>query len=380
MLRADVKPEMLRWARERARKEPTELRRRFPRLDEWERGTASPTLKQLEAYAKAVWVPVGYLFLSEPPDETVPLPDFRSGHARAGPPSPNLLDTIYVSQARQQWYRDYAREARQAPREFVGSTTIADDIESTAANIRNHVGFDLDVRRRCSTWTEALRQFIQQVDELGILIMVSGVVRNNTHRKLDPGEFRGFTLADDFAPLIFVNGADSRAAQMFTLAHELAHVWLGRSALSDPDPGEGADTDVERWCNQVAAETLVPMAVLRRYLRPEAEPSAEMRRIARRFKVSTLVALRRMFEADAIAYPEFRREYEAEVARVADLPKGTGGDFYRTQPVRASRRFVTAVVESTLEGRTLYRDALRMLGIRKVGTFHELGRSMQVMV
>lgn len=379
MLRVDVHPEMLRWARERAGKDPVELRGRFPRLDEWERGAVQPTLKQLEAFAKAVWVPVGYLFLADPPTEEVPLPDFRSGRERHGPPSPNLLDTIYLSQARQDWYRGYARGAREGPKPFVGSVSVGDPVDETAADIRETLGFDLEARRRMSSWQEALREFIRQVDAAGMLVMVSGVVGNNTHRKLDPGEFRGFTVADDVAPLVFVNGADTKAAQMFTLGHELAHVWLGRSALSDPDPGETADRDIERWCNQVAAEMLVPMEVLRRDLRPDAAPAAEMKRIARRFKVSTIVALRRMHEAEAIDTPTFRREYDAEIQRIAALPGGTGGDFYRTQPVRAGRRFVSALVESTLEGRTLYRDALRMLGISKIETFHELGRSMHVM-
>jgi Zn-dependent peptidase ImmA (M78 family) len=379
MLRVDVSPRMIRWARERAGKDVADLRGRFPRLEEWERGEVQPTLKQLEAFARAVWVPVGYLFLAEPPVETVPLPDFRSGSARAERPSPNLLDTLYLSQARQDWYREHARAVGERPLPFVGSASLDQPVEVTADAIRRTLGFDLESRRRCPTWTEALRQFIQQVDAAGILVMVSGVVKNNTHRTLDPAEFRGFTIADELAPLIFVNGADSKAAQMFTLAHELAHVWLGRSALSDPDPGEAADIDIERWCNAVAAEILIPMAALREVLRPHAEPAAEMRRIARWFKVSTLVALRRMFEAGAVSRSEFREEYDAEVARIATLPSGTGGDFYRTQPVRASRRFVTALVESTLEGRTLYRDALGMLGISKVETFHELGRSMHAM-
>lgn len=379
MPRVDVSPRMIRWARERAGKDAVDLRGRFKHLDEWERGTVQPTLKQLEAFARAVWVPVGYLFLPEPPVETVPLPDFRSGHARAERPSPNLLDTLYLSQARQDWYRDYARATGEPPLPFVGSASLDQPVEATADAIRRTLGFDLEFRRRCPTWTEALRRFIQQVDAAGILVMVSGVVKNNTHRPLDPAEFRGFTIADDRAPLIFVNGADSKAAQMFTLAHELAHVWLGSSALSDPDPGRTAETDIERWCNAVAAELLIPMRVIREDIRPDAAPEAEMKRLARRFKVSTLVALRRMFEADAISRSAFRRVYDAEVDRIASLPGGTGGDFYRTQPVRAGRRFVTALVESTLEGRTLYRDALQMLGISKVETFHELGRSIHAM-
>ncbi|HUG42217.1 MAG TPA: helix-turn-helix transcriptional regulator, partial [Longimicrobiales bacterium] len=82
MIRAEVRPEMIVWARERAGLDPDALRRRFPRLGEWERGAAQPTLKQLEAFAKAVWVPIGYLFLADPPVETVPLPDFRAGRGR----------------------------------------------------------------------------------------------------------------------------------------------------------------------------------------------------------------------------------------------------------------------------------------------------------
>lgn len=380
MLRVDIRPEMLRWARERAGKSAPSLRSRFPRLEEWERGEVRPTLKQLEAFAKAVWVPVGYLFLNEPPSESVPLPDFRSGRARARRPSPNLLDTVYLCQARQAWYRDYARGARVPIHDFVGSVTTEAPIEAVAESMRETLNFDLEARRRCPTWTEALRQFIAHADNLGILVMVSGVVLNNTHRKLNPDEFRGFAMADPAAPLVFINGADTKAAQMFTLAHELAHIWLGRSALSDADPREVADIDIEEWCDQVAAELLVPRALLEDELRPQAKVSAEMSRLARRFKVSTLVVLRRMFDAGQVSRPQFHREYEAELARIGARPKSRGGDFYLTQPVRASRRFVEALVESTLEGRTLYRDALSMLGIRKVETLKELGRELHISV
>jgi len=125
--------------------------------------------------------------------------------------------------------------------------------------------------------------------------MVSGVVSNN-RRKLDPDEFRGFALADDRAPLVFVNGADSKAAQMFTLAHELAHIWIGASALSDAGPASSPPAGVELWCNQVAAELLVPTAVLRAELRRDTPVGEEAQRLARYFKVSTLVALRRVHD------------------------------------------------------------------------------------
>jgi Zn-dependent peptidase ImmA (M78 family) len=380
MVRAQVNPEMIRWALQRAGKPAHALRNRFPRIEAWERGEVMPTLKQLDAFARAVWVPIGYLFLPEPPAEDIPLPDFRSGRAKAERPSPNLLDMIFLCQARQTWYREYARAAGESPKPFVGSLATNTPVEAAAAAIRDALGFDLDARRRCPTWTDALRHFIHQADSAGVLVMVSGVVLNNTHRKLDPAEFRGFAMADPLAPLVFVNGADTKAAQMFTLAHELAHIWLGRSALSDADPREPVDGEVETLCNGVAAELLVPMTVLERELGRDVPVAEEVSRLARRFKVSTLVVLRRMFDAGRLSRSEFHEEYEAELTRIAAQPRGSGGDFYLTQPARASRRFVAALVESTFEGRTSFTEAFRLLGIKKAATLRGLATEVEIAV
>ena len=151
-------------------------------------------------------------------------------------PSPDLLDTIYLCQQRQEWYRDYARSMGEPPLAFVGSARVGDDV---VVDCRSASGTPSGSTSRSAgslpTWTDALRRFIEQADALGILVMVSGVVGSNNRRHLDPDEFRGFALADPLAPLVFINGADTKAAQMFTLAHELAHVWLGAVGAS-PTP------------------------------------------------------------------------------------------------------------------------------------------------
>ena len=380
MLRVDVKPELLRWARERSRLSADALAKRFPKLDEWEQRKSQPTLKQLEEFARATHTAIGFLFMTKPPVEKLPIPDFRTvASRRIERPSPDLLDTIYLCQQRQEWYHDFARGNGEEPLDFIGSAKVGDDVVATADSIRRAVSLDLEERRALPTWTDALRSLIDQAEALGVLVMVSGVVLNDNHRRLDPDEFRGFALSDEFAPVVFVNGADTKAAQMFTLAHELAHLWLGESAVSDVTSRSLPDHAIERWCNRIAAELLVPLAAFRREYRRDAELRVELQRLARIYKVSTLVVLRRMHDAGGLSWDELATAYDAEVARLLAVPRTSGGDFYLTQPIRLSRRFATALIASTRGGETLYTHAMRMLGIRKLETFDQLGRSLGVM-
>ena len=236
----------------------------------------------------------------------------------------------------------------------------------------------LEERRKIPTWTEALRRFIQQADSFGIMVMVSGIVGSNTRRPLDPKEFRGFSLSDPLAPLVFINGKDTKAAQMFTLAHELAHIWLGETTLSDVGPATMPSNKVEVWCNLVAAELLVPLSVLREAHESGNSLREELDRLARWFKVSTLVILRRLHDAGKLTRGELWQAYNEEVDRLLAMSKGGGGNFYLTLPARVSKRFARALIISTLEGHTLHRDAFRLLGFRKYATFRELGYQLGV--
>lgn len=382
MIRVPIEPTLLRWALERNGMSQDDLSGRFRKFPSWESGEVQPTLKQMEAFARTVHVPVGYLFLSEPPDEPVPIPDFRTFAGQSiSRPSPNLLDTVHMCQDRQNWYREYARVDGQPERPFVGSATIDTPPEVVAGEMQDILEFGLSARRDCSTWTDALRLFIRHADDAGVLLMVSGVVASNNHRRLDPTEFRGFCLSDPLAPLIFVNGRDTKAAQIFTVAHELAHLWLGDTALSNAGVEMLHGRSEEVWCNEVAAEFLVPLDALRTHLRAgESLPDA-LPRLARTFKVSTLVVLRRLFDVGRLDREHFDTAWSEEIERLRALDRNSGGgNFYLTTASRVSRRFARALVVSTIEGQTLYRDAFRMLGISKTSTFNKFGREVGVVV
>lgn len=386
--RVSVAPEMLLWAAERAGWDSADIEQHMPKLHEWVEGKTSPTLKQLQKFAKATHTPFGLLFLAEPPEENVPIPDMRTvRNADISRPSPDLLDTIYLCQSRQDWYRAYAQDNGIERLDFVGSVTTDTSPVQVASQIRSLLDFDIEQRAKFPTWENALRNLIDKIEEVGILVMVSSIVGGNTHRKLNPAEFRGFALSDPIAPLIFVNGADTKAAQIFTLIHEIGHIFLGRDALSNAAIGIKNDSEPiigkfdELWCNQVAAEVLVPIATLLNEVKETTE-NMNLDQLARKFKVSTLVVLKRLYDAKFLTWGEYQQSYDTEFARVIELGKKneaqSQGNYYNTLPRHISRQFAKSVIISALEGSTSYRDAYTLLGTKKHKTFENLAEHLGV--
>lgn len=374
----DVAPTLLTWAVERAGWDEGTAASKFPLLAEWRAGTRRPTVKQLEQFAHATHAPFGQLFLPAPPEEPLPIPDLRTMRdVSMTRPSADLLDTIYLCQTRQDWFRDYAIENGSDPVPYVGSVTRQDDPSLVAQRMREVLDIDPAAGPLAPSWSAAFSRLTDRIESSGTLAMVSGIVGADTHRALRPKEFRGFTLSDDLAPVVFVNGADTKAAQIFTLLHEFAHVWLGGSALSDVALATENGPPDERWCNAVAAEVLMPREAVRAEYRSDLSDDA-LDVLARRFTVSTLVVLRRLADLGVLTSDQYRERFAQEERRVLALlaeakqNRTSGGDYYNVHPRRLSKQFMRAVIASAREGGTSYRDAYRLLGTKKHSTFEQL--------
>ncbi len=370
-----VTQSVLAWALQRADRSYEETVKKFPKLGDWMNGDALPSLRELEKFASFTHVSLGALIMPEPPDEALPIADMRTRDSKViERPSGNLLDTIDRYQQFQDWYHDYAREQGAQKLPFLGSVSTQDNPHMVAHRVRELLLLDQITATTPEQWR---RDIVKALEEVGVLVMMSGIVGNNTHRPLSTDEFRGFSLYDVLAPLIFVNLAgESYGAQNFTLVHEFAHLLAGHSALSGGDHLLGG-TSEEAWCNRVAALALLPDDALAAF--DAAQSVQDYRVAARRFGVSAEVALHRLYGARRIDEERYGALLEAVRADYGSEKRRTGGgNYYNTLTTRLGRPLATAIVTSTLEGRMGFTESFRMIGSHKREVFDELARRLQV--
>jgi Zn-dependent peptidase ImmA (M78 family) len=376
-VRVPVAPSVLSWALDVTDADVERLRSRF-KIDQWLTRDASPTLKQLQAFAKATGVGFGYLLLPRPPAWTLPVPDFREGFATQRTPSANLIAVLGQSQRRQAWYRDYVLSNGGEPLDFVGSAEDMTPADAAAA-IRRALNFE--VADRHGAWSNTRKAMLRAFEALGGLTVATSMVENNTKRLLDEDEFRGFALVDEVAPLVFINTHQTLNGQIFTIAHEYAHVWNGASGIGNEDPRADGQSKVERWCNHVASEVLVPRDDLAaKYPAVSNRAMPEMLdELAHDFRCGTLVVLQALQRTGIRRFDDFTRVYDAEVARLGALQKdreGGGGDHYNNQPFRVGDRLSRALIADALEGRTSIDEAMRLMSMRSLSSFDEYARRL----
>ncbi len=319
------------------------------------------SVTQAEKFAEITKVPFGTLFLDTPPKLYKPeVPDLRQ-KVNAEPLSELFYEVLKDIKNKQEWYTEFLQEHGAEELKFVGKfkdsnlqeyRLVANDIRSTL-NIAK-------IKRNSTNRDNYLKLLIERCEDAGILVFKNGVVKNASKKVLDVNEFRGFVLIDKFAPVIFLNGRDAPSALVFTLAHELAHVWLGISGVDDLDIYGNDPTEV--LCNKIAAEILVPEEEFLKYWNYFKEDLSE---IAQHFFVSKLMIYRVALTHGKISktlYQELHNFEFEKFKKQKDTDTG-GGNFINMVPGRNSPRLTKTIVNQALSGNILLRDAGKLLNV-----------------
>jgi len=379
MTTANINTDMLTWARERSGISVPDFARRCgiseERLREWESGERKLTFNQAMRFAEKAHVPFGYLFLAKPPEEVLPIPDLRTLEGQGVQrPSAELLDLVKLMMQRQEWYREYLQQHFAEANPYVGRASYSDSVESIVEDIRACLGVEPHPTR--GKWDDYYRDLVQRIESLGILVMRQGNLGHHS-RPLNVDEFRGFAIVDEYAPIIFVNHSDALGARLFTLIHELCHIWIGQSGISDGDTNTHRQEEV--LCNAVAAEFLVPAQEFRALWQHDSESWEDnLPPLEAHFHVSTWALARRALTLNFISQQEYGR-YIFEQKKHYEQRKGSGGPtYYQTKKAQISRQFSQAVVGEALSGQLLLREAGELLGGIKPGKIETFARELGV--
>ena len=330
------------------------------------------TVSELNKLSKELRIPFGYFFLGEPPDEDIQLLKYRTvDNEEQAKPSRELIDTIKYMEKRQSFMRDALIEDGFLPHEFVGSAAIKDNPEDLAVKITQELKLKKDWNKNNPAAFNVLRE---AASNLGILVMQNGVVGNNNHRVLNVAEFRAFVLIDEYVPLIFLNARDSANAKVFSLCHELVHIWLGVDELYNDNFTANQifnNGQLESFCNEVAAEMLLPLSSIQSTLDPQHDIYTNIKHISKVFNVSELVVCIRLKAKKIINGKVFNEVYANLLTEMREQllvkqlqEKKSGGDYYATGGSRLDARFAATVSRKAREGRILYTEAYELVGAK----------------
>lgn len=340
----------------------------------WLSGSKKPSFRQAQLVAKRLRIPFGFLFLASPPPDLLSIPDFRRVNREdIETISPDLHDVVLDVLHKQSWLSEFLRESGAQPVRYVAQRSGSNSVVDIAGDIRVALKL-VNNYRRPSNGDAFLRDMVQRVEALHINVLRSGIVGQNTHRPLDVSEFRGFCLSDEFAPFIFINSADAKVAQVFTLLHELAHIWRGDSGVSG-GPSQSFSS-IETLCNRVAAEALVSSGEFDEVWNGDLPLPEAIDVASKHFQISRYVIAIKAFESQRISrydLDELLDEYAREGRRVTP---SKGGDYYRTLIVRNGRSFTERVIGAVGRQDVLIREAASLLDT-KPGHLESIKRELR---
>lgn len=372
MSKALINKDIIVWALSRADATPDAVAVRLNVRPEvvtaWLEGSDRPTFLQAQKLADVLSIPFGYLYLPTPPIEQTLLPDFRTVGGEQRKMDINTKTLLGDVMFKRDWYKEYKELNGYNPIPFIKRYTLQSDPKIVAADMLIELHGD-SARPKSSNYEDYLTYLMACAETRGIWVMRTGIVGSNTHRPLSVAAFRGMAIADPVIPLVLINGQDSTSAQIFTFAHELAHLWIGESGVSSirlDEPDFGTRSSIEKFCNKVAAEFLTPEVEFRARWITRLSLNDQVDSISAHFKVSRIVVARRARDFGFISDDVYRVFYASEQQRWQILKdrKKSGGNFFNTLPIRNGKNFTRAVVQEAMRGSMLLRHAASLLGVQ----------------
>jgi Predicted Zn peptidase len=359
------------------------MREKYPKIEKWLSGEDYPTYNQLIELSKIFNVPFGYFFFKELPKYEMPIPHYRTIEKNHFKPSEELLDTIKFAQRVQDWAKDILLELGNDKIDFCGKYKSNLDLNAIVDELKAIFDVKEGWAKSKRTWKDAFRYLVDKAEEKGIIVLINGVVGNNTHRKLNVNEFRGFVLYDEIAPVVFINNEDALSGKIFTLIHEVVHLLIGKSASFDYENLQPADNEIEKFCDKCAAEFLVPTKELLEAHRQiknydkyaTHHNSATLQELAKHFKVSQIVIARRLYDLNLINKNEFIEFLQETQKKEYNKPVSRGGNFYETAKLRLSQRFLSLLKSAIYDNLITYKDALLITDLKAKSFFELIGEN-----
>jgi Zn-dependent peptidase ImmA (M78 family) len=347
----------------------------------WKNLEDQPTYAQIETLSNKIHIPLGYFFLKTPPQEDLPIFEFRTVKSTLVQKlSRDLIDTYYQMAAIQNWMRDYLLDQGNGRLSFVGSCKNEKKPEGVAASIRKIVGIAGDWYSRSQNIKASFDKLRELFERTGILILQNGVVGQNNYRKLSVEEFRAFTLIDEYVPLIFINNNDTPGGKLFSLLHEAVHIWLGLHSFYNENSGLYFNiSPLETLCNAVAAELLVPNVSFIDEWNNTHDPSLnnKITYVARHFKCGVITIARRALDNNYINRPQYEKFVSGIITKTGNSNKNhDGGNYYNTAISRYGSRLFLSLDNSLKEGKTSYTEAFRLTGTNHA-TFDNLASKIR---
>ena len=376
--KALITKEVLRWARETARfsieNAASKINISEKKLHDWESSSSEeyPSIKQAEKLAKLYRRPLAVFYLPSIPKDFQTLRDFRSRNKNEF--STALIFMMREIQEKQYWLKNSLIETGESQLDFVGKFSSSNPPDEVAEDIRVNLNINTSELN-----DNPLKYWSEKAESKRIFISFSSFF--HTRMKLDLNEVKGFAIADNYAPFIFVNSHDWKNAKLFTLVHELAHLWINESGVSNETEiqfREDVNLDpVEKFCNEVAANTLLPENEFKESFERLANLSLNnISMVSRKFGVSNITLLIRAYKLDLINDNEYNSmkseaekqflEYERIMKRKEELQKKKDGgpSFYLLQAKRNGKAFSSIVLDNYKGGFISGLEASQLLNVK----------------